>query len=316
MGKLKHIPELMGGLTFFVWQAQIVFMLGCGGVYNHISDSADPLDLLEYALCLPEPADPLAPMDAERRSMLEWLREDAVAKDIHAVDKKILSLQMSGEKDVEHYLGEHDAFKCDLVWMGVAYSDDEAIINLFMGLPCTGTWLAFKLLLQSSLQSGRRAAGSSSSAHVSKKTGSSSISAALSTGGLTFEEVSVRIVAELHHLLMESGTASLLGTEFANAAQPQHPVSNVNPTTGLHHTQNNPSGTICDTPLQNGGICRASNHDHAHCLKPGGRMAGQQPAHWNKHSHPQSSTSSTTPAVVTPTVPPTPPIPPAPGGVT
>ncbi|KAG6329411.1 hypothetical protein ID866_9677 [Astraeus odoratus] len=286
MGKFNHIPELKGALTFFMWQTQIVLVLGHKGIYNHISDGADPMDLLEYALHLPEPANPWP----------QW----------HVVHEKILSLQMSGEKDAEHYLD------------GVTCSDDEAIFNLLRGLPHTGTWPVFKLLLQSLLQSGRRAAGSSSSAHVSKKTGSSSISIALSSGGSTFEEVSIRIAAEVHCLLMESGTTSLLGSEFANAAQPQHPVSSVNPTTGLPCTQNNPSGIICDTPLQNGGICRASNHDCTHCFKPGGGMAGQQPAHWNKCSHPQatSSTSSTTPAVVTPTVSPIPPIPPALGGVT
>ncbi|KAG6331448.1 hypothetical protein ID866_7637 [Astraeus odoratus] len=55
---------------------------------------------------------------------------------------------MSGEKDVEHYLGEHDALRCNLMQMGVAYSDDKAIFNLLKDLSHTGTWLAFKLLLQ------------------------------------------------------------------------------------------------------------------------------------------------------------------------
>ncbi|KAG6331449.1 hypothetical protein ID866_7638 [Astraeus odoratus] len=71
MEKLNHIPELMGASTFFMWQAQIILILGHEGIYNHISDGANPLDLLEYALCLPEPTDTLAPTDAERRSMLE-----------------------------------------------------------------------------------------------------------------------------------------------------------------------------------------------------------------------------------------------------
>ncbi|KIM58744.1 hypothetical protein SCLCIDRAFT_45182, partial [Scleroderma citrinum Foug A] len=50
--------------------------------------------------------------------------------------------------------------------------------------------------------------------------------------------------------------------------------------TGLRCTKSNPSGVYCDTPLDNGSVCGAGSHDRAHCFKPGGGMAGQQPAHW------------------------------------
>ncbi|KIM50737.1 hypothetical protein SCLCIDRAFT_97129, partial [Scleroderma citrinum Foug A] len=58
----------------------------------------------------------------------------------HLIQEKILNLQMADAADAERYLGEHDALRHDLIRMGVAYSDSEAIFNLLKGLPRTGTW--------------------------------------------------------------------------------------------------------------------------------------------------------------------------------
>ncbi|KAG6329289.1 hypothetical protein ID866_9799 [Astraeus odoratus] len=64
MGKLDHIPELTGASTFFA----------CEG--------SDPLDLAEFASALLSPVDASNPTAEERKLILEWLKEDAVAKDI------------------------------------------------------------------------------------------------------------------------------------------------------------------------------------------------------------------------------------------
>ncbi|KIM61327.1 hypothetical protein SCLCIDRAFT_122298, partial [Scleroderma citrinum Foug A] len=176
--------------------------------------------------------------------------------------------------------------------MGVAYSDSEAIFNLLKGLPCTGTWPAFKLVLQSSLSVAPVAAPAlpslakgkaalSSSASSSSVSGISSISGLLGSGAATFESISVRIAAEAHRLVLEASISPPVGSEFTNVARTSsRQTTNVNPATGLRHTKNNPSGIYCDTPLDNGSVCGAGSHDCMHCFKPGGGMAGQQPAHW------------------------------------
>ena len=58
---------------------------------------------------------------------------------------------MKDAKDAQHYLGDHETLHIDLVQMGVAYTDSEVVFNLLKGLPCTGTWLAFRLMLQTSI---------------------------------------------------------------------------------------------------------------------------------------------------------------------
>ena len=334
MGKFDHIPELTGASTFHVWTSQVVLALGREGVYNHVSDGLDPTDFAKFASVLPVPADVAAPTVAERTLILGWLKDDAIAKDIifrrlsptvqrlipqersvtahdswkllhshfnhvdlgsqHLVREKILSLQMADAADAERYLGEHDALRHKLIRMGVTYSDSEAIFNLLKGLPRTGTWPAFKLVLQSSLSvsavaptssvslSKSRSVAStsaSSSSASGSSSNSSSISGILGSGTASFEDISVRIAAEAHRLVLETSTTLSVGSEFTNVAKTSR-QPNVNPATGLRRTKNNPSGVYCDTPLDNGAMCGAGNHNRAHCFKPGGGMAGQQPAHW------------------------------------
>ena len=343
MGKFDHIPELTGASIFQTWKAQIILALGREGVYNHISDGTDPTDIAEFASVMPTPA-ATALTTAEKKLIQDWLKDNAIAKDIvcrrlsptilqripqersstacdawkllhslfdhidlgsqYLVREKIFGLQMKDAKDAQRYLGEHETLRRDLVWMGVAYSDSEAVFNLLKGLPRTGTWPAFKLMLQTSISTTTSAIPTSASG--------SSISQILSTArGTTFENVSARVAAEAHRQLLESSLISPLGTEHAHAVLPSgHGNSNsINPVTSLRRTRNNPSGTYCDTPLGDGSTCGASNHDRVHCFKPGGGMAGQQPAHWRQpqgRGKPSTTAPAPTPA---PSAAPAPPAP-------
>ena len=283
MGKFDHIPELTGASVFQTWKAQIILALGREDVYNHISDRTDPTDIAEFASVMPTPA-ATALTAAEKKLIQDWLKDDAIAKDIicrclsptilqhipqersstardawkllhslfdhidlgsqYLVREKIFGLQMKDAKDAQCYLGEHETLRRDLVQMGVAYSDSKAVFNLLKGLPRTGTWPAFKLMLQTSISTTTSAIPTSASG--------SSISQILSTArGTTFENVSAHVVAEAHRQLLESSLISPLGTEHAHAILPSgHGNSNsINPVTSLRRTRNNPSGTYCDTPL-------------------------------------------------------------------
>ena len=81
--------------------------------------------------------------------------------------------------------------------------------------------------------------------------------------------------------MIEASLVSPLDSEYhANVATATPQLEGINLTTGLQYMRNNPPGMFCNTPLDNGSICEAVSHDQAHCFKPGGGMAGQQPAHW------------------------------------
>lgn len=211
----------------------------------------------------------------------------------HLVHEKILGLQMKDAADAELYLGEQDTLHQELLRMGVNYLDGEAIFNLLKGLPRTGTWPAFKLVLQTSVSAPAASASvlpasniASTSTSVMPSASRSSISSLLATGTTTFETVSICIAAEAHCLAMEASLVPFLGSEYhTNVATAVLSLGSINPATGLRCMRNNPSGTFCDTPLDDGSICGAISHDRAHCFKPGSGMAGQQPTHWGTGKH-------------------------------
>ncbi|KAI6138484.1 hypothetical protein BKA82DRAFT_140655 [Pisolithus tinctorius] len=223
MGKLDHIPEFTDALTFFAWKTQILLALDCEGAYSHVSDGTDPLDPVEFASEQPQAANPTKITDAEKKAILGWSKDNAVAKDIlcchlspavlclipqersttardiwkalhdnfcwniksfynfdhinvsshHLVHVKILHL------DAAQYLSEHSAAQQDLIRMGASYSDEEAISHLIEGLPDTGTWLSFRLFLQTSCLTKTPAPTAST---TSASQAGSSVSAVLSTG--------------------------------------------------------------------------------------------------------------------------------------
>ena len=157
MGKFDHIPELTGASVFQVWKTQIVLTLGRKGVYDHVSDGTDPTDFTELASHLLSPADPDSPTSNEWKLIQDWLKNDAITKDIichrlspailqlvpqerssmacdawqllhshldhidlgsqYLVWEKILGLQMKDAKDAQCYLGEHNSLHRELIRM-------------------------------------------------------------------------------------------------------------------------------------------------------------------------------------------------------
>ena len=66
--------------------------------------------------------------------------------------------------------------------------------------------------------------------------------------------------------------------------------------------RNNPSGTFCNTPLDDGSICGVVSHDRAHCFKPSDGMTGQQPAHRGTGKQGRDSTASASATTTSPSV--------------
>ena len=151
-------------------------------LWNHCSNSSDPLDLAELAIDKPTLADPATVTDAEKEKILDWLAKDAQAKAL--VNRKIstvianqlnenqtartqwdilsecysrndilsqyeLCARVHSEKlkdadDASRYLGIFEDARCRFIQMGITYSNDEAIFDLLQGLPDRVEWQIFK----------------------------------------------------------------------------------------------------------------------------------------------------------------------------
>ena len=91
MGKFDHIPELTGASVFQTWKAQIILVLECEGVYNHINEGTDPTDITEFASIMLTPT-ATALTTVEKKLIQDWLKDDVITKDIicHCLSPTIL----------------------------------------------------------------------------------------------------------------------------------------------------------------------------------------------------------------------------------
>lgn len=82
MGKLDHIIELTGADTYSSWRRSVRLALAGEGLWNHCSVGTDTNNFAEYASTFPVASTPGQPTADERKSMKEWIKEDAQAKAI------------------------------------------------------------------------------------------------------------------------------------------------------------------------------------------------------------------------------------------
>lgn len=82
MGKLDHIPELLGTENYVRWATKTQYALMCEDHWCHVNMRAEPEDLLGQPSHMPLPVDPVNPMAAEMAAMHEWLLEDMKAKEL------------------------------------------------------------------------------------------------------------------------------------------------------------------------------------------------------------------------------------------
>lgn len=313
MGKYDHIPELTGPDTYFAWKRETKYLLGTEDLWCHVSETADPDDVLGTPSHIPIAVISGAPTADETKAIRAWLVDDLKAKshitrrlsptvqqlvssshrvsaraawktleghygriDVssqHVIRQSIHSLHMKDAQDASNYVGKHATLRERLLRMGAPYPEEDAIFQLLRGLPKSGLWPQFKAQL-TFFSSGSSLFGTSAVA-------------------LTFEGCISRISAEAARQIDEDQLNSGPGSEYANAAAVST-VNNVNSITGLRKHRNNPEGIFCTT-----AGCNKGDHDHAHCYGKGGGMDGQAP--WQKKKK-----EATAAAAVTPPAPPPP----------
>ncbi|KAG1729853.1 uncharacterized protein EDB91DRAFT_1252891 [Suillus paluster] len=104
MGKLDHIPELMGLDTYFAWKHEVAYSLGTEDLWCHVMDKVDPDDILGNALYKPTPVIPSMLTATEVKTIREWLIEDLKAKAI--IIHKVLA--RDAWKTLEDHFGHTD----------------------------------------------------------------------------------------------------------------------------------------------------------------------------------------------------------------
>ncbi|KAG2747159.1 hypothetical protein P692DRAFT_20695832, partial [Suillus brevipes Sb2] len=82
MGKYDHITELTGSDDYASWRRTVTLALQGEGLWNHCSTGTDPNDFADFASDMPKAAVAATPTDAEKKAMIEWIKEDAQAKGI------------------------------------------------------------------------------------------------------------------------------------------------------------------------------------------------------------------------------------------
>lgn len=319
MGKLDHILELTGPDTYFTWKHEVTYTLGIEDQWCHVTDTVDPKDVLGSASYKPVLTDPLLPTAAETTAIQEWLINDLKAKAIithclsilvqqlistshkvfardawktledhfgctdmgpqHVIHQNLYTLHMKDTADASNYVGQHSVLCERLLRMGTMYTDAEAVFQLLRGLPHSGTWPQFKVLMTITLPTITAPPITATTAGTA-----AAVTAPVVPAPSVFDICVSRISAEVARVIDERVlVGGAPGSEYANAAtsSTSHSLShslggNINSITGLHKHRHNPEGIFCMTVG-----CNKGDHDHAHCYAKGSGMEGQAP--WMKH---------------------------------
>ena len=93
MGKFDRVPELVGTENYYKWHRQTENLLLGDGVYNHISNGTNPDEWVTYGSYMPTPRFPGSQTSLECEQMIEWSKNDGIAKLI--ILRKINSTVMS-----------------------------------------------------------------------------------------------------------------------------------------------------------------------------------------------------------------------------
>jgi hypothetical protein len=194
---------------------------------------------------------------------------------------------MKDANNANNYIGLHISYRDRLIGMGAAYSDEEAVFNLLMGLPSSPAWQLFYTQLEQCMHD------SFSAIVVSSSISSGALILVLfQTNSITFDSCTSCISSEATHMLNVQPTVTPgPRSEYANTITTS--TFNVNPITGLQKHRNNPQGVFC---LMTG--CRCGDHNKDHCFCEGGGMAGQ--ALWQKRKKEMAAVAANVSAPTSP----------------
>lgn len=314
--KLDHIELLAGPSNYDAWRRGISQVLQGEGYWGHVEGDANVFSAfpIEPAPAVPTAASTADEITQYR----DWWKADSKARTIieRRITPVILSLLPQGvevtarsvwetlkglysrrdvmsqfelrdrlanaklrdHRDLDRYIGEFKTGRLRLIEMGLTYSEYDMVHSIIRGLPTTGSWPHFAMLVTQNTQD-----FIDSQSHAA-------VPAAPNT---LLTCVINRLVVECQRIdSSKTAGKSGAGSEYCNHAGPASGV--------IHKHKKNPEGVLCTN-------CGKKSHDAAHCFAKGGGMEGQGPkAKGKAKAKPElaaiastSSTSSTPPPAPT-----------------
>ena len=312
--KLDHIELLTGPSNYDAWRCGISQVLQGKGYWGHTEGDAnifsafpiDPAPAVPTAASTPE----------ELTAYCEWWKNDSKARTIieRRITPVILALLPQGVKvtarsvwetlkglysrrdmmsqfelrdrlanaklkdhhDLDRYLGKFKVGRLRLLEMGLTYSEYDMVHSIIRGLPTTGSWPHFAMLVTQNTQD-----FIDTQSHAT-------VPAAPDT---LLTRVINRLVVECHRIesLKPVGKSSGPGSEYRNHTGPLESM--------IHKHEKNPNGVLCTN-------CGGKSHDAPHCFAKGGGMEGQGPKPRGKENRkPELAAIASTSSAVPPPAP-------------
>jgi len=161
---------------------------------------------------------------------------------------RLANAKLKDHRDLDRYLGEFKVGRLRLLEMGLTYSEYDMVHSIIRGLPMTGSWLHFAMLVTQNTQD-------------FIDTQSHALVPAAPDTLLT--RIINRLVVECQRIESSKpvGKSSGPGSEYCNHAGPSGVI---------HRHEKNPNGVLCTN-------CGKKSHDAPHCFAKGGGMEGQGP---------------------------------------
>ena len=162
---------------------------------------------------------------------------------------RLANAKLKDHLDLDRYLGEFKVGRLHLLEMGLTYSEYDMVHSIIRGLPTTGSWPHFAMLVTQNTQD-----------FIDTQT-HAAVPAAPDT---LLTRVINRLVIECQRIESSkpAGKSSGPGSEYCNHAGPSGGV--------IHKHEKNPNGILCTN-------CGKKSHDALHCFAKGGGMEGQDP---------------------------------------
>ena len=160
----------------------------------------------------------------------------------------LANAKLKDHRDLDRYIGEFKTGRLRLIEMGLTYSEYDMVHSIICGLPTTGSWPHFAMLVTQNTQD-----FIDSQSHAA-------VAAAPDT---LLTRVINQLVVECQRIdSSKPAGKSGPGSEYCNHAGPMSGV--------IHKHEKNPEGILCTN-------CGKKSHDTAHCFAKGGGMEGQGP---------------------------------------
>jgi hypothetical protein len=288
--KLDHIELLTGASSFESWKHNISQVLQGEGYWGHVEGDANPYAVfpIEAQPAVPTAISTPAEIteyrdwwkdDSKARTIVErhitpvtlallpqgvtvtsrsvwetlkalYSRRDVMSQFELRDRLANAKLKDPSHRDLDRYIGEFKTGRLRFIEMGIPYGEYEMVHSIIRGLPNTGSWSHFSMLVTQNTQD-----YIDTQAHAV-------VPAAPDT---LLDRIISRLVVECQRIEASKPAGKsgpTVNSEYCNHAGSSTDI--------IHKHEKNPDGVLCTN-------CGKKSHDAAHCFAKGGGMEGQGP---------------------------------------